>query len=61
MIFFHLACPHADDQLQLVVDNRGSATKAGVYCVGCTSLWTADTLPTAVLDRCLELFEGMRQ
>lgn len=55
------SCPHPDDQLQLAVDNRGAATRVLVICNLCVSSWTPMDLPSSLLDRCLELFEGMKR
>ena len=57
------SCFHPDENLMLAVNNLGPkalAPVAVVFCDFCRGAWTADTLPKDLLDRCLELFEGMR-
>lgn len=64
LIISSLSCTHPDAHLKLAVNNPGTVWQqpmAAVFCDQCRGAWTADTLPTDLLDRCLRLFEGMRR
>lgn len=56
-------CPHPQEDLKMAVNKLGPRALAPivvVFCMACRGAWTPDTLPTDLLDRCLELFEDMR-
>jgi hypothetical protein len=58
------SCPHPDQHLKLAVRNPGTVwqqPQAAVFCDQCRGAWTAYTLPESLLDRCLQLFEGMKR
>lgn len=56
-------CSHPQEHLKMAVNKLGPRALEPivvVFCMVCRGAWTPDTLPADLLDRCLELFEGMK-